>query len=78
MVHWWTEGVVGGFAAERRLSEAPVAAAAEYWRCFFRKERINPGPGSPLLGPPVARSLGPVKTPPPYTHYPGPYVPRYS
>ena len=28
--HHGGEGVVGGFAAERRLSEAPVAAAAEY------------------------------------------------
>ena len=25
---------------------------------FFRKERLNPGHGSPLLGPSVARSLG--------------------
>jgi len=45
---------------------------------FAARHVLVPGHGSPLARPSVARSLGPVKTPPPYTHYPGPYVPRYS
>ena len=43
---------------------------------FAARHVLVPGHGSPLARPSVARSLGPVKTPPPYTHYPGPYVPR--
>ena len=68
-----------GTAATHSYSAAPTLDRPPPHLPFLAARHVLvPGHGSPLARPSVARSLGPVKTPPPYTHYPGPYVPRYS